>query len=105
MSTLKRFSEKDRDYHAYQARQNYLREQRTIQWEREQALEKLKRLEQVEQDLQQTEQNLLQAEQDLRQKEQDLQQERLQKQEALQREQAAQAEIERLKALLAPKDG
>ena len=36
MSTLKRFSEKDRDYHAYQARQNYLREQRTIQKELEQ---------------------------------------------------------------------
>ncbi|WP_246585340.1 PD-(D/E)XK nuclease family transposase [Thiorhodospira sibirica] len=31
MSTLKRFSEKDRAYHAYQARQNYLREQRSIQ--------------------------------------------------------------------------
>lgn len=31
MSTLKAFSEKDRAYHAYQARQNYLREQRSIQ--------------------------------------------------------------------------
>ncbi|WP_091332539.1 hypothetical protein [Allochromatium warmingii] len=31
MSTLKAFSEKDRAYHAYQARQNYLREQRGIQ--------------------------------------------------------------------------
>jgi len=30
MNTLKQFSEKERDYHAYQARQNYLREQRTI---------------------------------------------------------------------------
>ena len=35
MKTLKLFSEKERDYHAYQARQNYLREQRTIQIERE----------------------------------------------------------------------
>ncbi len=37
MSTLRRFSEKDRDYHAYQARQNYLRQQRTIEkeWEQE----------------------------------------------------------------------
>lgn len=25
--------EKERNYHAYQARQNYLRQQRTIQWE------------------------------------------------------------------------
>ncbi|MBK1722000.1 Rpn family recombination-promoting nuclease/putative transposase [Thiocystis violacea] len=31
MSTLKTFSEKDRAYHAYQSRQNYLREQRSIQ--------------------------------------------------------------------------
>ncbi len=36
MSTLRRFSEKDRDYHAYQARQNYLRQQRTIEKELEQ---------------------------------------------------------------------
>ncbi len=36
MSTLKQFSEKDRDYHAYQARQNYLRQQRTIEKELEQ---------------------------------------------------------------------
>jgi len=27
METLKQFSEKERDYHAYQARQNHLREQ------------------------------------------------------------------------------
>ena len=31
MTTLKAFSEKERAYHAYQARQNYLREQRSIQ--------------------------------------------------------------------------
>ncbi len=31
MSTLKAFSEKERAYHAYQARQNYLREQRSTQ--------------------------------------------------------------------------
>lgn len=36
MSTLKQFSEKERDYHAYRARQNFLRQQRTIEWEREQ---------------------------------------------------------------------
>ncbi len=33
MSTLSQFSEKERDYHAYQARQNYLRQQETIQYE------------------------------------------------------------------------
>ncbi|MGZ8217854.1 Rpn family recombination-promoting nuclease/putative transposase [Methylomagnum sp.] len=37
MTTLQQFSEKERDYHAYQARQNFLREQRTIQKEREEA--------------------------------------------------------------------
>ena len=31
MSTLKVFSEKERAYHSYQARQNYLREQRSVQ--------------------------------------------------------------------------
>lgn len=38
MNTLRKFSEKERDYHEYQARQNYLREQRTLQKELEQAL-------------------------------------------------------------------
>jgi predicted transposase/invertase (TIGR01784 family) len=49
MSTLKQFSEKERDYHAYQARQNYLREQRTIQVEMEQMQHDM---EQAQQDLQ-----------------------------------------------------
>ena len=35
MTTLRQFSDKERDYHAYQARQNYLRQQRTIQGELE----------------------------------------------------------------------
>ncbi|MFM8331477.1 MAG: hypothetical protein ACKN9T_07290 [Candidatus Methylumidiphilus sp.] len=104
MTTLKRFSEKDRDYHAYQARQNYLREQRTIQWEREQDREKLKHLAQVEETLRQKEQDLTRAEQDLTRVEQDLTQEKQQKELALRQAQAAQAEIERLQALLAAKD-
>jgi hypothetical protein len=33
MSTLRQFSDKERDYDAYQARQNFLREQLTIQHE------------------------------------------------------------------------
>ena len=37
MSTLSTFSEKDQHYYQYQARQEYLREQRTIQHELEQA--------------------------------------------------------------------
>ena len=38
MSTLQKFSDKERDYHAYQARQNYVREQRSIQKELEEAM-------------------------------------------------------------------
>ncbi len=77
MNTLKQFSEKERDYHAYQARQNYLREQRTIQVEMEQ------------------------MQHNMEQAQQDLQRERMEKQAALQREQSLQEENERLKALLA----
>jgi len=46
MTTLSRFSEKDRAYFAYQARQEYIREQNTIQFERE--LEDLARQKEVE---------------------------------------------------------
>ena len=63
MSTLRQFSEKERDYHAYQARQNFLREQLTIQHE--------------------------------------LDEERRAKEAALIEKDAALAELERLKALLA----
>ena len=80
MNTLKLFSEKERDYHAYQARQNYLREQRTIQVEIEQMQQELER-EQTEK------QAALQREQ-----------------AALQEKQSMQAEIEWLKALLAQVD-
>ncbi len=38
MSTLKAFSEKERAYHAYQARQNFLRQQRSIQNELAEAM-------------------------------------------------------------------
>ena len=67
MTTLKQFSDKERAYHAYQARQNYLRQQRSIQRHME----------------------ALRAE---------VEQERAEKDAALQREAAALAELERLKA-------
>ena len=70
MSTLKQFSEKERDYWAYQARQDFLRQQGTMEYEldeeRKAKLEAQKR-----------------------------------EQEALTQKQAALAELERLKALLA----
>jgi len=87
MGTLKQFSEKERDYHAYQARQNYLREQRTLQWELEQ-----ERLEKQE--------ALRREEAALQQKEAALQE----KEVALQDKEAALREIERLKALLGGHD-
>ena len=91
MKTLKLFSDKERDYNAYQARQNYLREQRTIQIEREEDLREMKRIKQEKEQIQH----------DMEQAQQDLQRERLEKQAALQREQSLQDENERLKALLA----
>ena len=80
MNTLKLFSEKERDYHAYQARQNYLREQRTIQIEREEDLRAMEKMQQ------------------------ELERERMEKQAALQKQQSMEKEIERLKALLAQSD-
>ena len=40
VTTLRKFSENERDYHEYQARQNFIREQRTIKKELEGALER-----------------------------------------------------------------
>jgi hypothetical protein len=77
MSTLKQFSEKERDYWAYQARQDFLRQQGTMEYELDE--ERKAKLE-----AQKREQEAL-----------------TQKQIALSREQAALAELERLKALLA----
>ena len=76
MSTLRQFSEKERNYHAYQARQNFLREQKTIQLELEDEREAK-----------------LQALIALREATE-------REQAAAAREQEALAEIERLKALL-----
>ena len=84
MKTLKLFSDKERDYHAYQARQNYLREQRTIEIEREEDQREMARIKQ-----------------EMEQAQQDLERERLEKQAALQEKKSLQEENERLKALLA----
>ena len=40
LKTLMQFSEKENDYHEYQARQNFIREQRTIKKELEAAFER-----------------------------------------------------------------
>ena len=87
MSTLNTFSEKERQYHQYQARQEYLREQRTI----------LRELEETSQELLQAK---LREELALKEKQSALQE----KQSAVLEKEAALAEIVRLKALLANKD-
>jgi hypothetical protein len=100
MKTLKLFSDKERDYHAYQARQNYLREQRTIQIEREEDLREMERIKQEKEQIEQEKKQIVweneRIQHDMEQAQQVLERERMEKQHAL-------AEIERLKALLAQK--
>ena len=86
MSTLSTFSEKDQHYYQYQARQEYLREQRTIQHELEQVKSALLQANQREEAAKKREELALQE-----------------KQATQQREELALAEVERLKALLAQK--
>ena len=93
MNTLTAFSEKAREYFQYQARQEYLRIQRTIERDREEKrleMEQTAReLEHAARELEQTNLKLVHTEQELLQ--------------AKRREQAALAELEQLRALLANK--
>ena len=97
MSTLKAFSEKERAYHAYQARQNYLREQRSIQRHME-ALQAQTEALQAEREALQAEREQERAAKEVALQEKDaaLQE----KDAALQEKESALAEIARLKALL-----
>jgi predicted transposase/invertase (TIGR01784 family) len=79
MNTLCQFSEKERNYFAYQARQDFLRQQGTILFEKDEAV--------AERDEAFAERDIALAE----------------KQAALEEKAAAMAEVERLKALLAQK--
>jgi hypothetical protein len=90
MNTLSAFSEKEHRYFQYQARQEYLRQQRTMQLESEEA----KQREAVA--LREKDIALQEKDTALQEKDTALQE----KEAAQQREQAALAEIERLKALL-----
>ena len=87
MSTLSTFSEKEQQYYQYQARQEYLREQRTIQSELEQANKREEAAKRRE--------ALALHEKKVAEQE---------KQAAESREALALAEIERLKALLVQKE-
>jgi predicted transposase/invertase (TIGR01784 family) len=93
MNTLKQFSEKERQYHLYQARQDYLREQATIAYERDLAEQKALRF------IKERDAALQEKKFAVQEKESALQE----KESALQREALAQAEIERLKKLLGNK--
>ena len=97
MGTLRQFSEKERNYHAYQARQNFLREQKTIQIELEDEREaKLQALIAL-QEATEREQAAIREKQAAADREQAAAQ---REQAALREKQEALAEIERLKALL-----
>ena len=100
MSTLSTFSEKERRYDQYQARQEYLRVQRTIQFELNQTrLEKEAERQQKEAALKQAETAQQQAETAQKQVESAQKQAEVEKQRA----DAAIAEIAQLKSLLAAK--
>ena len=92
MSTLQAFSDKDRAYHAYQARQNYLREQRSIQ----------RHMDELKTEAEQTRAEMERAEKERAQAKK--QQAQVREEEERAAKEAALAEIERLKALLAGQD-
>ena len=100
MTTLRQFSEKERDYHAYQARQNYLREQATIKKERDDLEQKLGE-ERKAKEFERKEKEAERKAKEFERKEKEA--ERLAKEQALQAKDQALAEIERLKALLEEK--
>jgi predicted transposase/invertase (TIGR01784 family) len=97
MSTLKAFSEKERAYHAYQARQNFLRQQQSIERELEAAHEREKAaLQRAE-----AERKAKEAEREAKEAEREAKEaEREAKEAAVAEKEAALAEIERLKAQL-----
>ena len=92
MSILSRFSEKERDYHRYQSRQEALRVQRTIQ----RLLDEARAATEVERQAKETERQAKEAERQAKEAAREAEQ------AAREREQAALAEIARLKALLNP---
>ena len=104
MDTLKQFSEKELEYHKYQARQNFIREQMSFQHDfdkAQQAFEETKqKLEQAGQQLEQKEQQLEQSEQQLEQSEQQLEQSEQQLEQKEQQLEQSEHTIGALKAKL-----
>jgi predicted transposase/invertase (TIGR01784 family) len=97
MSTLKAFSEKEHAYHAYQSRQNYLRQQRSIQ----RVLEEERAARELERQAKETALREREAERQAREVERQAKEAALREIEVeRQAKEAVQAEVERLKALL-----
>lgn len=102
MSTLKAFSEKERAYHQYQARQNYLRQQKSIQDHMENLVAQA---EQTRAELEQAQAKMKQTQAEMEQAHVETEQARLEAQQARMEKESALAEIERLKALLRQASG
>ncbi|RKT42933.1 Rpn family recombination-promoting nuclease/putative transposase [Thiocapsa rosea] len=101
MSTLNAFSEKERAYHAYQARQEFLRQQRGIQRELDEARAAKEAERQATEAERRAKEAALQAKEiESRAKEAALRAKEIESQA----KEAALAEVERLKALLKQKD-
>jgi len=108
MSTLTIFSEKDRQYHQYQARQEYLREQRTMQFELEESKQAAQsialELNQERQERLAAEQHAESAKQRAEAEKQRAEAEKQRAEAEKQRAEAAIAENEHLKRLLANRE-
>ena len=109
MTVLNRFSEKESDYHLYQTRQNFQREQKTIQLELEEALrEKMAALREKKAALKEKEAEKKAREEERKEKEAERQAkeaalqreeaERQAKEEALKENEAMKAELAKIKA-------
>ena len=104
MSTLKAFSEKERAYHAYQARQNYLRQQKSMENYLNTLHAEIERIQAEKEQARAAEEQARAAEEQARAAEEQAraaeEQARAAEEQARAEKEAALAEIERLKSLL-----
>ena len=98
MSTLKRFSDKEREYHKYQSRQNYLREQSCIKRALEDSAKRInEQTKRADGEATRADEQAKRADNEAKKASDALQRE----ESALQREEAALAKLKELEALLA----
>jgi hypothetical protein len=109
MNTLKAFSEKERAYHAYQSRQDYLRQQRSLQRHLNELQVAADQARAAEEQARAAEEQARAAEEQARaaaeQAQATAERERAEKEAVLEREAVALAEIQRLRRLLEDKPG